>query len=141
MQSMTVPAANFDRLNYFFGQVLGVRHFRAEQDYFREKLKLHNRCLHGYGIVCGLDLAPPVVLGVITGYLKGATVTAAAIDNSARRPLSTATLTRVSGINWHHGGTIVPGAADLALKDPNGLVITFTQPVSAETIVPGVIDL
>lgn len=46
------------RLNYFFGQMLGVNDFRTEQHYFREKLKLHNRCLHGYGTVCGLVLAP-----------------------------------------------------------------------------------
>jgi hypothetical protein len=49
-----------DRLNYFYGQMLGVGDFRAEQTYFREKLKLHNRCLHGYGTVCGLHVhAPP----------------------------------------------------------------------------------
>lgn len=42
------------RNNYFHGQMLGVNDFRTEQHYFREKLKLHNRCLHGYGTVCGL---------------------------------------------------------------------------------------
>lgn len=42
------------RLQYFFGQMLGVNDFRSEQQYFREKLKLHNRCFHGYGTVCGL---------------------------------------------------------------------------------------
>jgi hypothetical protein len=49
---VTVPA--FDRLTYFYGQLLGARDFQVEQAYFREKLKLHNRCLHGYGVVCGL---------------------------------------------------------------------------------------
>jgi hypothetical protein len=42
------------RLNYFYGQMLGVNDFRTEQSYFREKIKLTNRCLHGYGTVCGL---------------------------------------------------------------------------------------
>jgi hypothetical protein len=46
------------RLQYFFGQVLGPQDFRDEQTYFREKLKLHNRCLHGYGVVCGLEVLP-----------------------------------------------------------------------------------
>jgi hypothetical protein len=46
------------RLNYFFGQMLGVDDFRGEQSYFREKHKLHNRCLHGYGTVCGLLVTP-----------------------------------------------------------------------------------
>lgn len=51
----------FERLNYFYGQMLGAHDFQAEQAYFREKLKLHNRCLHGYGVVCGLEVeAVPV---------------------------------------------------------------------------------
>ena len=51
----------FDRLKHFYGQLLGARDFQIEQSYFREKLKLHNRCLHGYGVVCGLELTadPP----------------------------------------------------------------------------------
>jgi hypothetical protein len=47
-----------ERLSYFYGQMLGVQDFRSEQSYFREKLRLHNRCLHGYGVVCGLHLSP-----------------------------------------------------------------------------------
>lgn len=47
-----------ERLNYFYGQMLSVKDFRSEQDYFREKLKLHNRCHHGWGIVCGLEVTP-----------------------------------------------------------------------------------
>jgi hypothetical protein len=48
----------FDRVHYFYGQMLGVREFRVEQEFFREKMKLQNRCLHGYGTVCGLELVP-----------------------------------------------------------------------------------
>ena len=46
------------RLNYFFGQMLSPQDFQTEQSFFREKLKLHNRCLHGYGVVCGLLVKP-----------------------------------------------------------------------------------
>ncbi|MDJ0653698.1 MAG: hypothetical protein QNJ40_06080 [Xanthomonadales bacterium] len=46
----------FERLSYFFGQMLSAADFRTEQSYFREKMKLHNRCLHGYGIICGLGV-------------------------------------------------------------------------------------
>jgi hypothetical protein len=59
-----VPASHcadvpdFRRLNYFFGQLLGVDDFQSEQAYFREKQRLHNRCLHGYGTVCGLLVKP-----------------------------------------------------------------------------------
>lgn len=42
------------RLRYFHGQMLGADDLRREQDYFRERLRLRNRCLHGHGVVCGL---------------------------------------------------------------------------------------
>ncbi len=44
------------RVNYEFGLVLGVDEFRQEDLYFREKEYLHNRALHGYGTVFGLDV-------------------------------------------------------------------------------------
>lgn len=50
------------RLSYFYGQMLGPDDLRTEQAYFREKIKLHNRCLHGYGTVCGLGVAPALEL-------------------------------------------------------------------------------
>ncbi len=46
------------RLQYFYGQMLGAADFQDEQRYFREKLKLLNRCLHGYGVICGLKVTP-----------------------------------------------------------------------------------
>jgi hypothetical protein len=52
------PVPEFRRLNYTYGQMLGVADFRTEQSYFREKQRLHNRCLHGYGVVCGLLVHP-----------------------------------------------------------------------------------
>lgn len=45
---------DFTRLRYFYGQMLAAQDLQTEQDYFREKLKLLNRCLEGYGTVCGL---------------------------------------------------------------------------------------
>ncbi len=47
----------FARVNYFDGRVLTADDFRAEQNYHREKMWLHNRMLHGYGIVSGLEVA------------------------------------------------------------------------------------
>lgn len=48
----------FRRLKYAYGQLLGASDFQTEQNYFREKQRLHNRCLHGYGVVCGLLVRP-----------------------------------------------------------------------------------
>ena len=45
------------RLRYFHGQPLGALDLRREQSYHREKAKLHNRLHHGWGFVCGLDIA------------------------------------------------------------------------------------
>jgi len=53
-----LPLPRFERVKYFYGQLLGVREFQSEQSYFYEKHRLHNRYLHGYGVVCGLEVEP-----------------------------------------------------------------------------------
>jgi hypothetical protein len=67
-QSACESMPDFTRLRYFHGQMLGHHDFQNEQDYFREKLKLLNRCLHGYGTVCGLKV---VAHKFETGYGPG----------------------------------------------------------------------
>lgn len=49
----------FERINYFYGQDLSVADFQIEQEYFLNKLRLMNRCFHGTGIVCGLEVNVP----------------------------------------------------------------------------------
>jgi hypothetical protein len=44
------------RLRFFTGQLLTAESLKLEQHYFREKLKRHNRTLHGFGIVSGLEV-------------------------------------------------------------------------------------
>jgi hypothetical protein len=44
------------RLRYFAGQLLSADELQLEQQYFIEKHKLHNRALHGFGIVSGLKV-------------------------------------------------------------------------------------
>jgi hypothetical protein len=43
------------RVRYFSGQLLNAQDLEDEQRYFREKLKRHNRHLHGSGVVFGLE--------------------------------------------------------------------------------------
>ncbi|MBZ5537086.1 MAG: hypothetical protein LAO31_14120 [Acidobacteriia bacterium] len=45
------------RVRYFTGQLLTTDDFVTEQDYFLEKHRRHNRHLHGYGVVCGLEIS------------------------------------------------------------------------------------
>ena len=47
----------FDRTRFFAGRVLGADDLQAEQDYLRGKSRLHNRCLHGWGVVTGLGVS------------------------------------------------------------------------------------
>ena len=49
--------SGFRRNNYFTGRVLTAADLELEQDYFRQKQRLHNRALHGFGIVSGLEVS------------------------------------------------------------------------------------
>jgi hypothetical protein len=46
----------FERPRFFTGKLLTADDLQADQDYFRGKSRLHNRFLHGWGIVSGLDV-------------------------------------------------------------------------------------
>lgn len=46
----------FERNRYFYGKLLGVDDFEAEQRYLNDKRRLINRFLHGCGVVCGLNV-------------------------------------------------------------------------------------
>jgi hypothetical protein len=45
------------RVNYFYGQLLSANDFQSEQDYWLSKERRHNRFLHGWGTVCGLEVS------------------------------------------------------------------------------------
>ncbi len=47
-----------ERNRYFTGKYMTARDFLGEQEYFLSRDRLHNRLLHGWGIVCGLDVRP-----------------------------------------------------------------------------------
>lgn len=48
----------FERNNFFYGKLMTVRDFELEQSYFIGKKKLLNRFLHGWGVICGLEVVP-----------------------------------------------------------------------------------
>lgn len=49
--------AFLQRNRYFSGRLLSAKDFELEQNYFLEKQRLHNRLLHGSGIVAGLEVS------------------------------------------------------------------------------------
>src|SRR4051812_15071773 len=46
-----------ERVNYAYGMVLGLDEFLTEQLYLLSKDRLHERALHGFGTVSGLDVS------------------------------------------------------------------------------------
>jgi hypothetical protein len=51
-----VESDSLERPRFFSGKLLTTDDFALEQQYLREKLKRHNRSLHGFGIVSGLKV-------------------------------------------------------------------------------------
>lgn len=45
------------RNRFFAGKILTAEDLQLEQEYLREKLKRHNRHLHGFGVVFGLEVS------------------------------------------------------------------------------------
>lgn len=66
-------AVSLERLRYFPRQLLTADDMRAEQEYFRDKQRRHNRLLHGWGVVCGLEVRQtgPLEVMVCPGYALG----------------------------------------------------------------------
>ena len=47
-----------ERVRYFPRQLITADDMTAEQQYFRQKMRRHNRFLHGWGVVCGCAVEP-----------------------------------------------------------------------------------
>ncbi len=66
-----------ERVRYFPRQLLTVDDMVTDQNYFREKLRRHNRYLHGTGVVCGLWVTAsptkdaPWQVAISAGYAVG----------------------------------------------------------------------
>jgi hypothetical protein len=46
-----------ERVNYFDGQIMTARDMLAEEQYFLQKIRRHNRFLHGWGVAAGLGVS------------------------------------------------------------------------------------
>lgn len=65
-KEIEIPA-RMKRVNFFNGQLLTPADFKAEQEYFIKRTRLHNLVFHSYGIVSGLEVSiakdiPPTVI-------------------------------------------------------------------------------
>lgn len=77
---------SLERVRYFARQLMTAEDMRTEQDYFVERLRRHDRLLHGWGIVCGLQVLPaataqkPWRVQVCPGFACSATGDDIAVD-------------------------------------------------------------
>jgi hypothetical protein len=71
----TTQAAARERTRFFARQLISADDLNQEQLYHRQKLRNHNRFLHGWGVVCGCDVQPsggtitPWEVRVCPGYV------------------------------------------------------------------------
>ena len=49
-------SSQFVRPRFFEGKILSAEDFQAEQEYHSNKRRMHNRCLHGVRVACGLEV-------------------------------------------------------------------------------------
>jgi len=76
------------RPRFFAGQLLSATDLEAEQEYFLQKQRRHNRGLHGYGVVSGLDVsAKDNVLIVSDGMALDASGNEVVVPNCLQIPI------------------------------------------------------
>lgn len=104
-----------ERPRYFPRQLITPVELTLEQQYFRDKLRRHNRYLHGWGVVCGAMVCPilrnacdaePWKVTVTPGYLLGPHGDEIVIENERQVDL------RTSGVE------VMPGDPPGELADP-----------------------
>jgi hypothetical protein len=94
-----------ERLRYFPRQLLTADDMRVEQEYVREKLRRHNRYLHGWGVVCGCTLevvaeAKPWKVRVYPGYVVGPQGDEIWIDECVDVDLTTGAHDQPCAVRW-----------------------------------------
>jgi hypothetical protein len=69
--------STLERVHYFTRQLITADDMIVEQEYFRQKLRRHNRYLHGWGVACGCLVVPdptneqPWLVKICPGYAVG----------------------------------------------------------------------
>lgn len=94
-----------ERMRYFPRQLLTADDMRAEQEYFREKARRHNRYLHGWGVVCGCTVevvmeAKMPTVRVCPGYAVGPQGDEICIDQCIDVDLKTGPQEQPCSVRW-----------------------------------------
>lgn len=126
-----------ERVRYFPRQLLTADDMRCEQEYFREKLRRHNRYLHGWGVVCGCTVevmteSKTPAVRVCPGYALGPQGDEIFIDRCIEVELKIGAAEQPCSVRWP-----CPPAGDVpVLRDGRATVYVavryaecFTRPV------------
>jgi len=94
-----------ERVRYFPRQLLTADDMRCEEEYFREKLRRHNRFLHGWGVVCGCTVEPVIeaktpTVRVCPGYVVGPQGDEILIDCCIEVDLKTGPKAQPCAVRW-----------------------------------------
>lgn len=68
-RASTCSTIAVERNRYYTGRYLAARDFSDEQRYHVDYRHLHNRLLHGWGVVCGLEVSPHPDTECATGWV------------------------------------------------------------------------
>ncbi len=114
-----------ERPRYFPRQLITPDDMTLEQEYFRNKMRRHNRLLHGWGVVCGALVCPvlksngtsagvPWKVVVQPGYILGPYGDEIIIDCNVCFDLRTRCVTGVTGEAC--GGAVDPWCSDVYVE-------------------------
>src|SRR5882672_2345072 len=112
---------------YYPRQLITPDDLTLEQNYFRDKMRRHNRLLHGWGVVCGAKVCPvanpdnsaaePWKVSVHSGYILGPYGDEIIIDRDRVIDLRTEGLISVCG--EPAGGASDPWCSDVFVRRPD----------------------
>ena len=114
--SSTSPCATsiVELPRYYPRQLITPDDLTLEQNYFRDRMRRHNRLLHGWGVVCGALVCPvpitnddgttsyaPWQVQVQPGYVLGPYGDEILLDCKRTVDLRTQGVSGVSGVIWY----------------------------------------
>lgn len=107
------PTGKLCRPRYFPRKLITDAEMTLEQDYFRDRLRLHNRMLHGWGVVCGARVC------YATSVDEGGTTT-----------------TEAWKVKVERGYVLGPYGDEIVIDADVTIDLRTTQPCVADTDVP-----
>ena len=112
--SLTGTSRLFERPRYFPRQLITPDDMNLAQDYVRNRMRRHNRLLHGWGVVCGAIVQPgkdPWTVVISPGFVLGPYGDEISIDQPVLTVV-TPTTPLISGYVYARGGDLWLTAAD-----------------------------